>query len=419
MNNQINKYTNKQITKEHGPLKHIRRALVLIILLLFIVNIVNRLPLKEIWQAKQVKAAVKYVITSNDSVSGLTATGILSIGSSLVDGFLQFFPTLNAPTTTEGNMYYDKSAHKVKYYNGSFWQTLAANADFTCPTNWIAVPADSTLGTTGFCVMKYEAKQDSNKNPISQPTGTPWVSVDWYEAREACKRAGAHLITSNEWTTIARNIEATTINDLDDDAGLQLATGHSDNAPGNSLATTAGADPVVSGCTLTSTMENASNAYSAGSCEIRGTGSGGSTDNDKGYYGTGQQWSATGYSAGAANKSQLRTAVLSNGQVIWDFAGDVWEWNDWQCGTSVWYNSAAWIDWTDANLTGYLKYAAGPSGSLTSANGAGQYYGCGANGNAAFRGGAWDSGALGGPFPLALFSAPSFVSTSVGFRCAK
>jgi len=130
----------------------------------------------------------------------------------------------------------------------------------------------------------------TNKNPTSTATGGPWVSVDWYEAREACKRADAHLITNAEWTTIARNIESTTINDLDDDAALQLATSHSDNAPASALATTAGADPTVSGCTLTSTLENASNAYSAASCEQRGTGAGGSTDNDKGYYGTGQQW---------------------------------------------------------------------------------------------------------------------------------
>ncbi|MDZ4225678.1 MAG: hypothetical protein U1C49_02400, partial [Candidatus Andersenbacteria bacterium] len=322
------------------------------------------------------RAAVKYVIDSNDSVSGVTATGILTLGSATVDGFLRLFPTLNAPTTNEGAMYYDQTAQKMKYYNGSFWQALAANTDFTCPTNWIAVPENTTLGTTGFCVMKYEAKQDANKNPTSTPTGSPWVSVDWYEAREACKRIDAHLITSNEWTTIARNIESTTINDLDDDAALQLATSHSDNAPASALATTAGADPVVSGCTLTSTMENAANAYGAASCEIRGTGAGGSTDNDKGYYGTGQVWSTTGYSAGAANKSQLRTAVLSNGKVIWDFAGDVWEWNDWQCGTGVWYSVAGWIDWTNANLTDYEKYAAGPSGSLTSANGAGRYYSC-------------------------------------------
>lgn len=407
---------------KNSKFKTIRRILTLIILILALVNLVRMLPIKEarraIKQNQMVHAAVKYVITANDTVSGLTATGILQIGSAVANGFLQFFPTLTAPSTTEGNMYYDLGSHKIKYYNGSFWQTLAANSDFSCPTGYIAVPANTTFGTTGFCVMKYKAKQDSNKNPVSQATGTPWVSVDWYEARKACERAGAHLITNAEWMSVARNIESTAINDLDSDANAQLATGHSDNAPANSLATTSGADPVVSGCNLSANMEDASNAYAAGSCEIRGTGSGGSTDNDKGYYGTGQQWSATGYSAGTANKSQLRTHVLSNGQVIWDFADDVWEWSDWQCGTSVWYNSAAWIEWNNANLTGYDAYA---GGSLTniSTNGAGQYYGCTANGNAAVRSGGWDVGAGDGVFTLGLGGAPSNVSTYVGFRCAK
>ena len=266
--------------------------------------------------------------------------------------------------------------------------------------------------------MKYEAKQDADKNPVSTATGTPWVSVDWDEARMACQRDGAHLVTNAEWMTIARNIESTTINDLDDDAGLQLATGHSDNAPAAAQLATAGSDPVVSGCTLTSTMENASNAYSAASCEIQGDGSYAGDDNDKGFYGTSQAWSATGYSAGAANKSQLRTAVLSNGKVIWDVAGNVWEWNDWQCGTSVW-NTTGWLEWNNAGLTDYETSAAGPLTSSTSTNGTGQYYGCTVNRNAALRGGDWLAGAVAGPFTLYLSYAPSNVYTSVGFRFAK
>ncbi|MCX6793486.1 MAG: hypothetical protein NTY06_00055, partial [Candidatus Gottesmanbacteria bacterium] len=173
------------MSKKHLPFKKTRRILTLIILALVVVNAVQRLPWDSDRFMGTARAAVKYVIDSNDAVSNVTATGILTLGSATVDGFLRLFPTLNAPTTVEGSMYYDMSAQKMKYYNGSFWQILAANTDFTCPTNWIAVPADATLGTTGFCVMKYEAKQDANKNPISQPTGSPWVSVDWYESREA------------------------------------------------------------------------------------------------------------------------------------------------------------------------------------------------------------------------------------------
>ncbi len=289
----------------------------------------------------------------------------------------------------------------------------------SCPTGWVLVPGSAAFGTEDFCVMKYEAKQNSStKNPESVAAGTPWVSISQYEAKSACTRIGAHLINEAEWMTIARNVEVTTINDMDDDASLQLATGHSDNAPANSLAAASGADPVITTCALTSIMENASNAYSAGNCEIQGTGAGGSTDNDKGYYGTGQQWSATGYVSGVANKSQLRTHILSNRNVIWDISGNVWEWTDAQCDTTSWYNIAAWAEWSDANLTNYEGIVGG-STAYTSANGVGQYYGCTANGNAFLRGGSWSSGANAGAFALYLSNAPSASNTNVGFRCVR
>jgi formylglycine-generating enzyme required for sulfatase activity len=164
-------------------------------------------------------------------------------------------------------------------------------------------------------------------------------------------------------------------------------------------------------------MEAAANAYSAASCEIRGDGSYGGDDNDKGFYGTGQAWSDSGYVAGAANKSQIRTGVLSNGNVIWDIAGNVWEWTDNLCGIP-WDTTAGWVEWNNAGLTDQEKYDAGPSATLTSTNGAGQYYGCTAYGNAFLRGGSWAYAALDGFFTLSLNGAPSNSYTYVGFRCA-
>ena len=346
-------------------------------------------------------------ITRIDNSGNVTATNLVLSSQASAPG-----------SPSEGQIYFNSTDKEYYVYKNAQWTRLVADDRGSCPTGYILVPGSATFGTEDFCVMKYEAKQDADKNPVSTATGTPWVSVDWDEARMACQRDGAHLVTNAEWMTIARNIESTTINDLDDDAGLQLATGHSDNAPAAAQLATAGSDPVVSGCTLTSTMENASNAYSAASCEIQGDGSYAGDDNDKGFYGTSQAWSATGYSAGAANKSQLRTAVLSNGKVIWDVAGNVWEWNDWQCGTSVW-NTTGWLEWNNAGLTDYETSAAGPLTSSTSTNGTGQYYGCTVNRNAALRGGDWLAGAVAGPFTLYLSYAPSNVYTSVGFRFAK
>jgi hypothetical protein len=58
--------------------------------------------------------------------------------------------------------------------------------------------------------MKYEAKQSAQTQlAASTPDGTPWTSIAWSDAKAACASAGAHLITNDEWMTIARNVEAT------------------------------------------------------------------------------------------------------------------------------------------------------------------------------------------------------------------
>jgi len=206
--------------------------------------------------------------------------------------------------------------------------------------------------------MKYEAQINATTGrPDSTSSGSPWVNISWYSAKAACIDAGAHLITNGEWMTIARNIEATAINDLESTAGIQLATGHSDNAPASALS--AAADPVISSCTLTLPLSDNANA-STGSCALRGT---------LPYMGTGQSYTGT-YSAGGSNDSQMRTHVLSNGNIIWDLASNVWEWADMQCDTTRWNSSGSWLEWSDGGLTDWEKKVAGPSGSLTSANGA-------------------------------------------------
>ncbi|RJQ30780.1 hypothetical protein C4572_03390 [Candidatus Parcubacteria bacterium] len=296
----------------------------------------------------------------------------------------------------------------------------------TCATGYIWVPGSAKFGTMpGFCVMKYEAKNDGSNNAVSTATGGPYVSIDQPTSRTKCEAVGLgyHLISEPEWMTIAENIAQTPINDMDDDAGLQLATGHSDNAPGAAQATTASADPVVSGCNLSATMENAANAYSASSCEIQGDGSYGGDDTDKGFYGTSQAWATTGYSSGAANKAQLRTHALSNGNVIWDFAGNVWEWTDAYVNGTAEKPASATDAWQEFSaITNYvtLNYARPQNPSWTSANGIGQYYGGASAGQRGFlRGGNWFAGALVGVFTLLLYYAPSYTYTSLGFRCAR
>ncbi|NCN95085.1 hypothetical protein GW951_02040, partial [Candidatus Wolfebacteria bacterium] len=102
--------------------------------------------------------------------------------------------------------------------------------------------------------------------------------------RAECIRAGKHLITEKEWQSIAHNIERVGWNWEGGVAGTnQMSDGHSDGIPDNSLAASTDDDP----------------------CS-----------------GTGQTCSETAWN------SQRRTYKLSNGQYIWDFGGNVWEWVD-------------------------------------------------------------------------------------------
>jgi formylglycine-generating enzyme required for sulfatase activity len=319
--------------------------------------------------------------------------------------------TLDVGTTANKIVQLDGSG-KLPALDGSQLTNLPASS-LTCPTGYILVPANSVFTRSDFCVMKYEAKKDATTGAaVSSATGTPWINVSWYEAQSACKRVGGHLVSEAEWMTIARNIEATAINDIDAAASLQLATGHSDNAPASVLTTTAAAEPSLSSCTLTLPLSDASNA----SCALRGPGAYAGNDTDRGYYGTGEGYSAA-YAASGSNKSQMRTHVLSNGNVLWDFSGNLWEWTDSQCDTTNWYNLGAFVDWTNANLTDWEQKVAGPSGSsYTIANGVGQYVGCTATGNPMHRGSGFNNGY--GLYGAAQGQLPTYGSSLLGFRCA-
>jgi len=343
----------------------------------------------------------------------------------------------------------------------------AENTYKSCPLGYILVPGSEKYGTADFCVMKYEAKEcnfssatttdcsgqtkaDGSGDPAdeqwaaSYPENKPWITIqqDSDSAQEACSQIGTgfHLITNAEWMTIADNIIHTPINDLDKDTALyQLATGHTDNSPAASVTSTAAADPTVSGCNLNISLEETANAYASASCELRGTGDGDHSDNAHGYYGTEQNWSTT-YSPGAANASQLRTHVLSNGEVIWDLAGNVWEWTDDTVTNTHMVTPSA--DTGTSDWRGYFSQEVGDNGYLANAQGfniipnistsyTGTSHGIGriyidvddaapsGTTHAFLRGGAWNSGAYAGVFTLFLDSAPANTSAAFGFRCAR
>jgi hypothetical protein len=242
--------------------------------------------------------------------------------------------------------------------------------------------------------MKYEAKQVGSSNvPVSTASGYPWVNINLNDATNNSKNvancSSCHLISEAEWLTITQNVLKEPSNWNTDTVGSgYIYSGHNDGMPDNSLEADA----------------NDNNDHVGETNTI--------------------------------DDSQKRTLKLSDGEIIWDFAGNVRE------VTSGTINSktqpgiagnayASWIDWKDVTTLGTLSPDPSPSG--TGIAGAGSWSGSSSSGigqlisnpantseSAFFRGGFWHDGYAAGVLSLCLNNGPGFSPKSfVGFRVAR
>ena len=238
-----------------------------------------------------------------------------------------------------------------------------------CPSNWVKVPGNTLYNTRTFCVMQYEAKNDGTNKPVSQANGTPWVNISQIDAKAKCQSIGAHLVTEDEWLTIVRNIELQPTNW----SSGQIGSGYIPRGNSNGSAAMDGTDHL------------------------------------------------TGINQ--------RNLVLSNGAIIWDIAGNVWEWTDatilgrdQPTGSST-PQTFGWYEYS--NL---LTYGVLPPERLLPLNpswnanqGYGRIYSSGAPNNSntyVFLRGCY-SGAHAGVLALALHHGTSGPNSAVGFRCAR
>lgn len=264
-----------------------------------------------------------------------------------------------------------------------------ATASYTvelCPSGYAEVPANTTLGVDDFCVMQFEAKDDGSGNAVSQASGPPWVSISQTDAKAECNSLGAKydLISNPEWITIAQEIEKTDANWSGATVGSGvLNRGHSDNSPSSALSVTNSADS---------------------------------------YDGTGNN---SGEAVGSGWE-QKRTHTLSNGETIWDMAGNVWEWSDWSLGggltlgptscSTVWTELPSFACGALAAADYMPDNPSAQNAAIYNATyGLGKVYG--GTGGAALRGGSWPDGTNGGAFTLFLNYDSSSPYTYVGFRC--
>ena len=297
-----------------------------------------------------------------------------------------------------------------------------ALAPYVFPTNWVQVPGNGTFGTSNFWVMKYDAKCVQGTTPLtspdsgyhtyydssapctsgngkyvaSTPDGYPIAYISHTTALSYCASLGAHLLTNDEYMTIATNAANQPSNWSGGSVGSgYLYSGHNDNAPAYALTA--------------------------------------SPDDSNGYYGE----TNTG-------GNQRRTLTLSNGSVVWDMAGNVWEhvqrsvnnvgdntasmslpacsngtagWEWCQYGTALTPYVSAWTSDVQQSLV------APPNSSWNSNQGVGQVYTYGAGGNqgtAVFiRGAYWYYGSFAGAFALNMSWGPSNTYYNVGIRCAR
>jgi formylglycine-generating enzyme required for sulfatase activity len=363
----------------------------------------------------------------------------------------------NAPSRQFGN---SKQASLSSEQSQSFKNQLTSKA---CPAGFILVTGDPLYHTNDFCVMKYEAKCANASDPTiglepprgdkcsgeagghyydkyknsgsgcacagnrqiaSTKSGFPIAYIPQYNttpnnAKNYCAALGWHLITNNEWMTIARNVEKISANWCDRDGtncgaapgtqGKILANGHNDNK-----------------------NETSVNGSGTDSALLAG-------DDNQPCLGT----TTDGSNKCGGKDSQKRTLALGNGEIIWDFAGNVWEWIDDTVARKDEPRSAT----SGTRDSGWLKsdFAPGSLASVITDNGQGPsmgydafrpsnptwnatngvgriyHYSSVADANttvyAFIRGGNWKHGADDGAFTIHLSPPPSHSANDVGFRC--
>lgn len=240
-----------------------------------------------------------------------------------------------------------------------------------------------------FCVMAYEAKCDINgdnigdypnelkllrgqsfnwndcitNSVVSSPDGAPIVNITQEESKNVCASLGEgyHLITNDEWMAIARDVE-----------GVNQNWEESTLFRGNSN----------------------------------------------------KRYVASGFD-GAYNGINSRYFYLKNGNIVWDMAGNVWEWIG---DTIEQKDQPPYSGWHEINsLSDYgllgKENISSVNKNLSSINGIGQLFltfsSEESETKAMLRGGSWGDLYRSGIYTLDFLNSPNDAHEYMGFRCAK
>ncbi|MDD4050211.1 MAG: SUMF1/EgtB/PvdO family nonheme iron enzyme [Candidatus ainarchaeum sp.] len=253
------------------------------------------------------RSTLEYKPPYGSPYTSITITGYSLLGNSNINPLEPPVTILSNQTANFDHGILDSSLDLVLYLDNDqmitktdIFQNL--KSPLSCPEGYIPVPGNHLYGTMnergGFCVSKYQMKMDANGDGkgnlvvdypdcntgslsyntwsyencdysdslVSTPEGSPITRITQTEAIAACAAVGGHLITNNEWMTIARNIE---------------------QVPSNWSSGVVGEGYLPRG-----------NSSSSGAMD--------------------------GFDA--LSGTTKRTLTLTNGEVIWDLAGNVWQW---------------------------------------------------------------------------------------------
>ena len=302
---------------------------------------------------------------------------------------------------------------------GGTFQNLALNwyKWFSEPTKcsewFIPVPGNEDFWQPGFCVAKYEMGYDDNltiqtadanrssvlystwKTIVSKPLKYPIATITQQQAITACNSIWNwyHLITNNEWMTIARNIEANKNN---------------------------WSSWIVWNGWLYRWITNETNSGTSLGCATANS----SWSHIKPYVSTSLSTDTTKWwSSKWSDCDSKRQHKLSNWEIIWDLAWNVWEHVN-KANTIDWSNYANWTNWDPCSVTdGVYEWTACSDKkfwpSNTSWNSAQWMWKVWDYDWTIFlRGAGANRGADAGLFALGLDRAAGGQYRYVGFRCA-
>ena len=271
--------------------------------------------------------------------------------------------------------------------------------EFSRGQRGVRVPKNAGgMGLSEFYVMKYEAKgwEDLNLDqnidssevdsdggsinrsdniPVSIPDNKPWKDLNATKSGQECESIGAnyHLISNAEWIAISRDIE---------NIGKNWTGGR-----------------VGSGCLF------------SGNHDTTTVGTGENLGDSCGY--------STGSTEDGIDRDIRARHILSNGQVVFDLAGNIGEWVDWDMDTPGFQlgpetctgceelSSVTCIELIDVDYNTR-------NGGYTSTQGTGLV--CGGSGGAGLRGGAYGH-ANAGLFAISFTGSEHTTGSSRGYRC--